>query len=111
MRSAEIVLTHSALRRDLSEYSALFVGNIGVIEDELKEKLLAYAAQGGQLFLLGANTAELFAADTGISIQKKVTSGSRSARKGRRDARGSASGLCRALRSEHRIRNADAGIG
>lgn len=72
--SAEIVLTHSALRHDLSEYSALFVGNVGVIEDELKEKLLAYAAQGGQLFLLGANTAELFAADTGISIQKKVTS-------------------------------------
>lgn len=71
--SAEVVLTHSALKRDLSEYSALFVGNLSAVESELKEQLLAYAAQGGQLFLLGADTAELFAADTDIRIIKKVT--------------------------------------
>ena len=69
--STEILLTHNALKRDLSEYSVIAVGNAGAIEEELKNALVEYARCGGHLVVAGPDAIPLFAdavKDVGFSF-------------------------------------------
>lgn len=54
---------------DLSEYSAIAVGNLTEIENGVIEKLLKYVRDGGRLLLFGKDTAELIAPRFGIKAK------------------------------------------
>ena len=67
-RSVSVVLSERAAKGEisLSEYPTLVVSNVTALEKGMKEKLLAYAAAGGELILCGKDTAEMFSADLGL---------------------------------------------
>lgn len=69
--STEILLSHNAVKRDLSKYSLIAVSNSYAIENDVKERLINYAYDGGALILSGADTVKLFAADLDIEISEK----------------------------------------
>lgn len=71
--SMEIILTHTALARDLSEYNLLIVPNAAAVEPELKAKLIGFAQNGGALVLCGPDTAALFAEEAGVTVKEKIT--------------------------------------
>ena len=54
---------------DLSEYSAIAVGNLTEIEDGVIENLVHYVRSGGRLLLFGKDTAELIAPHFGIKAK------------------------------------------
>jgi len=57
----EILMTHNVMESDsLNEYGALILPDLGMIEPELKEKLLDYARQGGSLILAGSRVTREF---------------------------------------------------
>ncbi len=56
----EVILTYKALKNDLSKYRLLVLGNLDVIESELKSSLLDYVSNGGNLLLAGPDSINLF---------------------------------------------------
>lgn len=58
--SVDMLPAHFALSTDLSAYPVLVVPELDRMEDALREKLLAYAENGGSLLLTGAHTAGVF---------------------------------------------------
>lgn len=65
--STEILLSHKAMERDLSEYSLLVLGDAHAFEPELIERLLSYVKNGGTLALFGTDCANFFAKECGLS--------------------------------------------
>jgi hypothetical protein len=68
--STEILMSHHMLDSDLSRYGAVLVPNLETIETSLKEKLIEYAANGGNLIITGHNSCELFRAYLGVEIDR-----------------------------------------
>lgn len=66
--STEILMTHHAMDRDLSAYGMVIVPDVHTIEPELKEKLLAYAENGGKLVVSGPLAVRVFADELGIRV-------------------------------------------
>lgn len=71
--SVDFLPTHYALETDLSAYPVLVMPELSRIEDELREKLLAYVRGGGCLLLTGAHTAEVFGYPSGEVKRRQVT--------------------------------------
>lgn len=67
--SAEILMTHHALSRDLSQYGALIVSDLTIMESDLRAALLDYAENGGNLIICGYNSAQLFLPYLDIDIK------------------------------------------
>lgn len=68
--ASEVVLTYKALKTDLSKYNLLVLGDLIVIEDELKAKLLDYVSNGGNLIITGPGTIDLFKEDLKLTIKE-----------------------------------------
>ena len=62
----EVLMTHHVLDRDISDFGLIIVPELKEIEPELKDKLLEYARNGGNLAVIGAYSTELFADDLGV---------------------------------------------
>lgn len=58
--SAEVLMTHHALTRELSRYGALVLPDMEVIEAPLRSALLEYAENGGTLIVTGVHSTQLF---------------------------------------------------
>lgn len=71
-RSVSVVLSERAAKGEvaLSDYPTLVVSNATTLEKGMKEKLLAYAAEGGELILCGKDTTELFAGKLGLKTDR-----------------------------------------
>lgn len=70
--SAEILMTHHIMDRDISDFGMIIVPDLPVIEPELKEKLLDYAKNGGKLLVMGVNSTKIFEAELGVTLIKTV---------------------------------------
>lgn len=66
--SAEILMSHYMLDCDLARYGAVIVPNLEAIEPSLKDKLIEYVAQGGNLIVTGHNSCEIFRAYLDVEI-------------------------------------------
>lgn len=72
--STEILLGYNALSEDINQYKAIIVPQLKDLEKDVKDALLAYARNGGELIVLGADTSLLFADElglTGVSLEKE----------------------------------------
>ncbi len=65
-RSVSVILSERDI--DYSAYKTVVVSDMGVIEPEVKQKLLVYLKNGGEVLFCGANTAKLFSRDLGIDV-------------------------------------------
>ena len=66
--SVEILMEHHLDGR-LEEYRLLVVPEWAGLGPGVKDKLLAYARQGGQLLVIGVDATQLFAAELGVSLE------------------------------------------
>ena len=64
--STEILLSHKALERDLSEYTLIVLGNAQALEPELLAKLVQYVYGGGTLALFGVECIGFFRETFGL---------------------------------------------
>ena len=64
--STEILLGYNALEGDISAYKTIVIPELKAIEPALKEKLLEYAKNGGNLIISGAYATRIFAMEMGL---------------------------------------------
>ena len=69
---AEVLRGASIPTRDLSGYDALILTDVTKLETGIKEKLLSYAQEGGNIILSGECVLRMFADDLSLSIGAKV---------------------------------------
>lgn len=68
-RNVSVVLAERFNEINLSEYNTLVVTDFEELEHGAKEKLLTYAAQGGNLLIIGANSSRIFAHSIGVETK------------------------------------------
>lgn len=66
--STEILITYQALERDLSAYGLIILPEVAELEPALKDKLIAYARDGGSLIVAGPQSTRLFSEQLGVEI-------------------------------------------
>lgn len=66
--STEALLSHQTA--DFEQFDALVLGNMEVIESELKNALLNYTKNGGRLLITGADTLRLFSEEMPCKIEE-----------------------------------------
>ena len=70
--SSELLLSHQVMsmsKEELYQYKFIAIGNLDIIEDEIKEKLINYVKQGGEVIICGPDSTKYFEKELGVRVE------------------------------------------